>query len=555
MAENWLTPFVPCVVIPTIDARHLRVGLGKPASEAENDRGHLCREKDMKKHSKLDLVALAIFVGGGFACGGAGGGSQTGGTTSAGGTTARGGATGAGGAVGSGGLSSAGGTTGAGGLSGTGGVTGAGGTTGRADAGLGGNPGTGGVAVGGSSGTPDASQGGATGTGGKPATGGATGVTGGTTGAGGTTRGTGGTPSVDGGVDAGAIDGGAASKLWSMGYYASWDAASYPISEIEWSGLTHIAMAFYTPNSDGSLSLMGGGASLEKNLVAAAHQNGVKAVASIGGADSQADFKAATASGTVAAFASNLVALLTSSGYDGIDIDWEPMDKADEPAVIDIANRIRKAKPSALLTIPIGEINVNIPPDISGFAAIAAVYDQLNIMSYGQAGLWGGWKSWHSSALYHTDSATPESIDSTVKRYLAANVPAAKLGIGIGCYGLCYTSPVTGPDQAFDSTTKLIGDGTMSYANIMTKYYSASARKWDDLAKVPYLTFATAHAPDNCTYISYDDEQSIAEKGAYVKAKGLGGVIQWELNEGYLATAAAGQRNPLLKAIAASVLQ
>ena len=57
-----------------------------------------------------------------------------------------------------------------------------------------------------------------------------------------------------------------------------------------------------------------------------------------------------------------------------------------------------------------------------------------------------------------------------------------------------------------------------------------------------------------CTYISYDDEQSIAEKGAYVKAKGLGGVIQWEINEGYLSSAAAGQRNPLLKAIAASVL-
>jgi chitinase len=37
--------------------------------------------------------------------------------------------------------------------------------------------------------------------------------------------------------------------------------------------------------------------------------------------------------------------------------------------------------------------------DLSGFAAIAAVYDQLNIMSYGMAGAWSGWKSWHSSAL------------------------------------------------------------------------------------------------------------------------------------------------------------
>jgi len=301
-------------------------------------------------------------------------------------------------------------------------------------------------------------------------------------------------------------------------------------------------MAFYLPSQNGSMTLAGGNPQLATDLIAAAHAHGVKAVASIGGADSQTDFRAATASGSITTFAANLVSLMTTTGYDGIDIDWEPMDKADEPAVIDLANRIRQARPGALITIPIGEINVNIPPDISGFAAIAAVYDQLNIMSYGQAGAWSGWKSWHSSALYHTDSATPESIDSTVQLYLAANVPASKLGIGIGFYGLCYSSPVTGPDQALNGATLIASDGTMSYANIMANYYSVGARQWDSLARVPYLSFASAHAPDGCTYISYDDEQSIAEKGAYVRAKGLGGVIQWELNEGYLSSAAADDR-------------
>jgi chitinase len=398
----------------------------------------------------------------------------------------------------------------------------------------GGSTGTGGaVTSGGSRRVTDAAAGGSTGTGG--AIGGATGATGGSAGA----------RSLDGGITSGA---------WSMGYYASWAPDQYPISEIEWSGLTHIAMAFYLPNQDGSMTLAGGNPQLASNLIAAAHANGVKAIASIGGADSQSGFQAATASGSVASFAANLVSLVTTTGYDGIDIDWEPMDKTDEPAVIDIANRIRKAKPGALLTIPIGAINVNLGADLSGFPAITAAYDQLNIMSYGQAGAWSGWKSWHSSALYQTDSATPTSIDSTVKLYLAAGVPAAKLGIGIGFYGLCYSSPVTGPDQALNGSTLLASDGTISYANIMTEYYSATARQWDSLARVPYLSFSTPHAPNGCTYISYDDEQSIAEKGTYVKAKGLGGVIQWELNEGYLSSAAAGQRNPLLKAIHDNVL-
>jgi chitinase len=485
------------------------------------------------------LLAFAALVGANLGCGksggGGGGGSiATGGAMASGGVTSQAGESGTGGTVANGGATSLGGLPDSGGRTSAGGINASGGSNGGADAALGGSTGTGGaVTSGGSRGMTDAAAGGSTGTGG--AIGGATGATGGSAGA----------RSLDGGITSGA---------WSMGYYASWAPDQYPIPEIEWSGLTHIAMAFYLPNQDGSMTLAGGNPQLAINLIAAAHANGVKAIASIGGADSQSGFQAATASGSVASFAANLVSLVTTTGYDGIDIDWEPMDKTDEPAVIDIANRIRKAKPGALLTIPIGAINVNLGADLSGFPTIAAAYDQLNIMSYGQAGAWSGWKSWHSSALYQTDSATPISIDSTVKLYLAAGVPAAKLGIGIGFYGLCYSSPVTGPDQALNGSTLLASDGTISYANIMTNYYSASARQWDSLARVPYLSFSAPHAPDGCTYISYDDEQSIAEKGTYLKAKGLGGVIEWELNEGYLSSAAAGQRNPLLKAIHDNVL-
>jgi len=485
------------------------------------------------------LLVFAALVGANLGCGKSGGGGSggsiaTGGAMASGGVTSQAGESGTGGTVANGGATSLGGLPDSGGRTSAGGINASGGSNGGADAALGGSTGTGGaVTSGGSRGMTDAAAGGSTGTGG--AIGGATGATGGSAGA----------RSLDGGITSGA---------WSMGYYASWAPDQYPIPEIEWSGLTHIAMAFYLPNQDGSMTLAGGNPQLAINLIAAAHANGVKAIASIGGADSQSGFQAATASGSVASFAANLVSLVTTTGYDGIDIDWEPMDKTDEPAVIDIANRIRKAKPGALLTIPIGAINVNLGADLSGYPAIVAAYDQLNIMSYGQAGAWSGWKSWHSSALYHTDSATPISIDSTVKLYLATGVPAAKLGIGIGFYGLCYSSPVTGPDQALNGSTLVASDGTISYANIMTKYYSASARQWDSLARVPYLSFSAPHAPDGCTYISYDDEQSIAEKGTYVKAKGLGGVIQWELNEGYLSSAAAGQRNPLLKAIHDNVL-
>jgi len=364
-------------------------------------------------------------------------------------------------------------------------------------------------------------------------------------GAGGTISGTGGSASSAGAT---------ATGLWSMGYYASWQPDQYPISAIEWSGLTHIAMAFYTPDSSGALSLMGGNPQLATSLVLAAHQHGVKAIASLGGADSASAFRSATNTGTISAFVSNLVGLMQTVGYDGLDVDWEPLDKADEPVAIDLASRVRLASPGVIMTIPIGYVNINLGADLTNYPGIAAVYDQLNIMSYGMAGAWQGWKSWHSSPLYQQDSATPTSIDSSVQLYISAGVPKKKLGIGIGFYGLCYSPPVTAPDQPLNSATLVASDGAISYANVMANYYSASARTWDSFARVPYLSFSTAHAPDGCGYISYDDEQSIAEKGNYIKTKGLGGAIQWEINEGYISGAPSGQRSPLLTAIGNQIL-
>lgn len=91
-------------------------------------------------------------------------------------------------------------------------------------------------------------------------------------------------------------------------------------------------------------------------------------------------------------------------------------------------------------------------------------------------------------------------------------------------------------------------DNDMSYTNIIASYYSASDRKWDDIAAVPYLGFAGGHGPKNCGFVSYEDEQSIKAKADYVKSRGLGGTIIWTINQGYLPDAPAGQRDPLMEA-------
>jgi chitinase len=180
---------------------------------------------------------------------------------------------------------------------------------------------------------------------------------------------------------------------------------------------------------------------------------------------------------------------------------------------------------------------------MSTFAGLIPLVDQINVMSYGMSGTNPGWDSWHSSPLHwNQNDDTPVGIDATVDALLAAGVPAGQLGIGAGFFGQCYTKPVERPMQALSDSTIVVVD----YSVIATTYLPATTRQWDAAASVPYLSFTSPHAPDGCTYLTYEDEQSLSAKASYAKSKGLGGLIVWTLNQGYVASAPAGQQNHLL---------
>ena len=98
------------------------------------------------------------------------------------------------------------------------------------------------------------------------------------------------------------------------------------------------------------------------------------------------------------------------------------------------------------------------------------------------------------------------------------------------------------------------GDGTMSYANIIENYYTPSVRDWDSTASVPYLSSAAPLGAEGCNFVSYEDAESIADKGSYVRGQNLGGTIIWTISQGHLADQPAGQRDPLLDAIRAAFL-
>lgn len=347
---------------------------------------------------------------------------------------------------------------------------------------------------------------------------------------------------------------------WVSGYYAGYEQGLLPPSAIDWSGLTHIMIGRVTANPDGSLNTTFdidavNGPKLAKQLVQLAHQNGKKAVIMLGGAGEHAGWVSAAAAAHRAAFVQNLLALATAYGSDGFDLDWEPLDPADFADFQALAQALRTAAPASILTVPVQWVNANFPAVDPFYGTIAPIFDQINIMTYGMADGWDGWQSWHSSAIAGNGPTTPSSVDSSVQAYIAAGVPAAKVGIGIGFYGSCWSPPVSGPGVTPNGSSVVASDHAMSFANIMDDYYVAANHHYDATANAPWLGFPSAHGPEGCTFVSYEDEQSIVAKGAYATQTGIGGTIIWTINQGHRANMPAGQQDPLMQALNQGFLQ
>ena len=271
----------------------------------------------------------------------------------------------------------------------------------------------------------------------------------------------------------------------------------------------------------------------------------------IGGAGAHDAFRAA-ASRHRGALVRNLVAAMRNLGYDGLDLDWEPMNPADRAPFKALVVALRRALPQAVLTAPADPTTLNFPQVPRVYREVAPQLDRIDLMTYGMEGPYEGWQSWHSSALDGATETTPSSVAETVGDFLAAGIPARKLGVGIGFFGDCWTEPVTGPGQDLRGATIAATDSEMSYTTIMADYYAPAAARFDTTAQVPYLKLVVPTGPKGCTYISYEDEASIAAKGAWALDHGLGGAIVWTINQAHDRTAPAGQRDALLRAARAA---
>lgn len=279
-------------------------------------------------------------------------------------------------------------------------------------------------------------------------------------------------------------------------------------------------------------------------LTAAAHAAGVKCTFTIGAWSTESAFMSATTPANLPSFVKSLVAFLKYRGYDGVDVDWEPLSPSDTVQYKNFIIALRQALPSPYLI----SVTCGWGSPYKVFASIQKYVDQINIMTYDLSWNSSGYNTWYAGAVYSDsvvdpyDNKTPAvSCNYLVGLYEAAGVAPGKLGIGAEAGGMLWKG-CTGANQSISTVTSVTPD--VSYNTIMSKYYKPNLYHWDAGAEAAYLSYDTAGTA-NDWFLTYDDSTSLKAKLAYTQKAGIGGVIIYEIGMSY--NQATGT-NPFLQA-------
>ncbi len=288
-------------------------------------------------------------------------------------------------------------------------------------------------------------------------------------------------------------------------------------------------------------------------LIELAHENGVKAMASIGGWSMCKHFPETAADADMRANFIEGCKTLINVGFDGIDIDWEypgyggmnfEGSEEDFENFTTLLQEVRDAiGDDKLLTVAMSAA----PSKLEGFEwdKLVDIVDYFNMMTYDFNGGWSDIAG-HNAPLYEYDGAEEPDFNwqSTLNKLSEEDVPSEMVNMGCPFYGrgvICdgtaalnaatvKTSVTIQPDGPISTCADYtnwpldVYDGTPNYYYIVQQTGLGTTndwtRYWDDQAKVPYMT-------NGEYFLSYDDEESIELKAQYIVDNNLGGTIIW----------------------------
>jgi hypothetical protein len=297
-----------------------------------------------------------------------------------------------------------------------------------------------------------------------------------------------------------------------MPYIAEW--ASITAAQVPWADINYIAEAFALPQANGAMPTFANGQIA--NLVSTAHSNGTRCVLSFGGASaSLPNWNTSTNPTYVATFIANIMGMVGTYGYDGVDIDWEFPNHADwTPA--------ETAQFTALMSGLYDALHNSANPNYKGTAYdggpkslsfyITPGYDDCgvtwstigNFCDFGtlpgydmlpdgvtEGPIGGSWTATNCAGNTYT-----LTVSSNMTRFSAAGFPRSKFVLGMPFYGASgniNAITTSGSHSGFNATT-------------MESTWSSGA--------------------------TVNDSTAFCNKMNWCLAQGFKGIAIWELDEG-----------------------
>ncbi|KAF8969395.1 endochitinase [Flammula alnicola] len=362
-------------------------------------------------------------------------------------------------------------------------------------------------------------------------------------------------------------------------WYAGWHAdAGFPLSKVSWSKYTHLTYSFAETTSDTkALNLSGSDPTLLPQFVTEAHTNGVKALVSIGGWTGSRGFSVNVGSAqNRTMFVKTVTNFAKKYNLDGIDFDWEyPANQGigcnaispnDTANFLSFLQELRKDPlgsqlilSAAVATNPFIGPDGNPLSDVSGFSK---VLDWIAIMNYD---IWGPWSATVGPNAPLNDTCTSAqnqagSAVSAVQKWKKAGIPVNQIVLGVAAYGHSFQVPkanafksgsttTLAPYPSFDANAHPAGDSWDDAAGldvcgnpqtaggdidfwgmIELGYLNADGTpkenlpfRFDSCSQTPFVYNTTTQI-----MVSYDNAQSFAAKGNFIKETKLRGFAMWE---------------------------
>jgi len=336
-------------------------------------------------------------------------------------------------------------------------------------------------------------------------------------------------------------------------YYSYWGQYGHPPSTVDYSALTHIIHVGLEPSQDPpyyskhpEFEIGWDRIKYQRDLIDRAHKSGVKVILALGSIASNYAFICSDER-RLNLYLDSVLAYARDKGYDGVDVDWEyPKNSQEgkEHALLlkKLRSRLDAWKPKGTLTIAVS----NDFRAVYEINALNMSCDQINLMNYDLAGKWNAFSGFNTPIYMPDDCQGYDGgiVSKGVGSWLERGLNSRRVGLGVSFLAYRWEG-ITSYCQAPHS-----GGMRTHYFEIVEKYLhdTGSTRHWNDKAQVPFIMNSIKKY-----FVSYDDSVSLKYKIDYAMSKNLGGVMIWELWEGYVPTNPPGSRDLLLQSIKKAV--